>query len=46
MGIHKTGPKILSFVNIRSENNLPCVCVVSFTGCSLLETFGSPYGEF
>ena len=31
MGIHKTRPKILPFVNIRNENELPCACVVSFT---------------
>ena len=30
-GIHKTRPKILPFVNIRNENELPCACVVSFT---------------
>ena len=46
MGIHKTRPKILCFVNIRNENKLPCVCVVSFTVCSLLEPFGSRFGEF
>ena len=46
MGIHKTRPKILPFVKIRNENDLPCVCVVSFTVYSLLEPFGSRFGEF
>ena len=45
-GMHKTRPKILSFVNIQNENKLTCVCVVSFTVCSLLEPFGSRFGEF
>ena len=46
MGIHKTRPKILSFVKIRNENELPCVCVVSFIVCSLLEPFRSRFAEF
>ena len=46
MGIQKTRPKILPFVNIRNENELPCVCVVSFIVGSLLEPFGSRFGEF
>ena len=41
MGKHKTRPKILPFVKIRNENDLPCICVVSFIICSLLEPFGS-----
>ena len=48
MGIQKTRPKILPFVKIRNENenDLPCVCVVFFIVCSLLEPFGSRFGEF
>ena len=46
MGIHKTHPKILPFVNIRNENELPCVYVVYVSVCSLLEPFGSRFGEF
>ena len=46
MGIHKTRPKILPFVKIRNRNDLLCVCVVSFTVCSLPEPFGSRFGEF
>ena len=46
MGIHKTLPKILSFVNIRNENELARACVMSFTVFSLLEQFGSRFGEF
>ena len=46
MGIHKTRPKILPFVKIRNENDLPCVCVASFTVCPLLEPFGNRFGEF
>ena len=46
MGIHKTRLKILPFVKIRNENDLPCVCVVSFAVCLLLEPFGSRFGEF
>ena len=30
MGIHKTRPKILPFVKIQNENDLPCVCVVFY----------------
>ena len=46
MGIHKTHPKSLPFVKIQNENDLASVCVVSFTVCSLLEPFGSRFGEF
>ena len=34
-GIHKTRPKILPFVKIRNENELPCAC---------LEGRGTVYG--
>ena len=44
MGIHKTRPKILPFVKIGNGNDLPSVCVVSFTVLSLLEPFGSRFG--
>ena len=43
MGIHKTRPKILPFVNIRNENELPCVCVLSVTVCL---PFGAIYKPF
>ena len=40
-GIHKTRPKILPFVKVTNKNDLPCVCAVSFTVCSLLGPFRS-----
>ena len=46
MGIHKTRPKLLPFANIRNENELPYVYVVYFSVCSLVEPFGSRFGEF
>ena len=47
MGIHKTRPKILPFVlKVPNKNDLPCVCVVSFTICSLLGAFRSRFGNF
>ena len=39
MGIHKTRPKILLFVKVPIKNDLPCICVVSFTVWSLLGSF-------
>ena len=46
MGIHKTRPKILPFVKVPIKNDLPCVCVVSFTVCSLLRPYRSCFGNF
>ena len=46
MGINKICPKILPFVKIRNKNDLPCVSAVFFTVCSLLEAFGSRFGDF
>ena len=46
MGIHKTRPKILPFVKVPNKNDLPYICVVSFTVCSLLGSFRSRFGDF
>ena len=46
MGIHKTRPKILPFVKVPNKNDLPCICVVSFTVWSLLGSFRSHFGDF
>ena len=46
MGIHKTRPKILPFVKVPIKNDLPCICVVSFTVWSLLGSFRSRFGDF
>ena len=37
MEINKICPNILPFEKIQNKTDLPCVCVVSFTICSLLE---------
>ena len=40
MKINKIRTKSHFLKNLRSKNDSPCVCVVCFTVCSLLEPFG------
>ena len=39
------GSKKYIYLNIRNINDSPCVCVVSFTVCLLIEPFQSRFGE-